>query len=56
MASHALTPEEAGRSSSRRPARRTVVQLGWPHYWLLTATLGGLLGLIAMVLLIATQT
>lgn len=38
---------------TRRPG---LVNLGWPHYWLLTATLGGMLALIAMVFLIATQT
>ena len=32
--------------------RAGVVNLGWPHYWLLTAILGGILGLIAMVFLV----
>ena len=26
-------------------------QLGWPHYWLLTAILGSLLAILSMVLL-----
>ena len=54
MASHALTREEARRP--RRPARRSLTQLGWLHYWLLTATLGGMLALVALVFLIATRT
>ena len=38
------------------PVRRPIImQLGWPHYWLLTATLGGMLGLIGMVFLIHSQ-
>lgn len=55
MASQALTPEEPRRSLSRRPMPRSLVQLGWPHYWLLTATLGGMLALVALAFLIATR-
>lgn len=36
-------------------ARKSIAQLGWPHYWLLVATLGGILGLIAFVLLISAR-
>ena len=53
MASHALTHEDARRP--RRPVR-PLTQLGWLHYWLLTATLGGMLALVALVFLIATRT
>jgi hypothetical protein len=52
MASHALTSEEA-RRPRLRPIRRPLNQLGWPHYWLLTAILGGMLALVALVFLIA---
>ena len=41
--------------TSKGPVRRPIAQLGWAHYWLLTATLGGMLGLIAIVLLIHSQ-
>lgn len=36
--------------------RNPIVQLGWPHYWLLTAILGGMLALVALVFLISAQT
>jgi hypothetical protein len=39
-----------------RSARKSVTQLGWPHYWLLIVILGGMLGIIAMVFLIQTRT
>jgi hypothetical protein len=55
MALHALTSAEGPRSRGNRP-RRPITQLGWPHYWLLAATLGGMLALVALVFLIATQT
>jgi hypothetical protein len=42
-------------ASSARPARKPITQLGWPHYWLLTATLGGMLALVALVFLIAAR-
>jgi hypothetical protein len=43
--------------SHARPVRKpTLTQLGWPHYWLLTATLGGMLALVGLVFLIAAQT
>lgn len=37
--------------SHARPVRRPIIQLGWAHYWLLVATLGGMLSLVAMVLI-----
>ena len=55
MASHALTSENTRRSPARRPVR-SITQLGWLHYWLLAATLGGMLALVALVFLIATRT
>ena len=44
MASHALARDER---RLRRP-RNSVTTLGWTHFWLMVAVLGGLLGLIAM--------
>lgn len=41
--------------SPARPVRNPITQLGWPHYWLLAAILGGLLALVALVFLIQTQ-
>ena len=55
MASHALTHEEARRPRPRRPARRSLTQLGWLHYWLLTAILGGMLALVALVFFIQAR-
>ena len=37
-------------------ARKPIMQLGWPHYWLLAATLGGVLALVALVFLISAWT
>ncbi|HET7696373.1 MAG TPA: hypothetical protein VFK57_11735 [Vicinamibacterales bacterium] len=56
MASHALVSDEARRDPRRRTARSPLTQLGWPQYWLLSAILGGMLALVALAFLIATQT
>jgi hypothetical protein len=40
-------------ASHARSVRKPILQLGWPHYWLLTAILGGMLALVALVFLIA---
>jgi hypothetical protein len=56
MASHTLIHQEAQRPPRRHPARRSITQLGWLHYWILTATLGGMLALLALVFLVATRT
>lgn len=38
------------RSSHPAPVRRNgLVQLGWPHFWLLGAILGGILSLLMFV-------
>jgi hypothetical protein len=37
---------EGGR---RRVARRELVQLGWPHFWLLAGILAGMLALVVLV-------
>jgi hypothetical protein len=44
MTAHTLVREEV-----RRRASRTLVQLGWPQFWLLGAILAGMLGLVALV-------
>lgn len=53
MASHALTHEEARRGRVRPRRRNGLLQLGWPHYWVLAGVLGGILSLVAMVFLIS---
>ena len=39
----------------RQPVRRLngagLSRLGWPHFWLLSGILGGLMGLVALVFL-----
>ena len=46
MRTDALTPK-----TWRRPNRSalSVTQLGWGHFWLFTAILGGLLGLFGII-------
>jgi hypothetical protein len=56
MTSHTLTHQEARRPRPRRPARRSITQLGWLHYWVIIAILGGMLALVALVFLIVTRT
>ena len=51
MASHGLVHEEARRTPDRRQAPSRLLKLGWPHFWLLSLMLGGLLGVIAFVLI-----
>ena len=42
-----------GKSSRRPPVRRNgLVQLGWPHFWLLGGILGGMLSLVGLIFLI----
>ena len=50
MTAHRLT-RTAGPAPSRRPTRNGVLQLGWPHFWLLTSILGGILALVGMAFL-----
>jgi hypothetical protein len=46
MRTDTMTPK-----ASRRPNRSavSVTQLGWEHFWLFTAILGGLLGLFGII-------
>ena len=49
MTPHTLVHDEARRPLARRSSRSMLVQLGWPHFWLLTSILGGMLALVALV-------
>lgn len=53
---HGLTHEEARRPPVRRVTRNGLLQLGWPHYWMLTGILGGMLALVALVFFAALAT
>ncbi len=50
MTAHSLIHAEAERSMSRRVSRDGLLQLGWLHFWLLLAILGGMLALVGLVL------
>lgn len=39
------------RSPARRAGTNGLLQLGWPHFWLLSSILAGIMGLIAFVFL-----
>lgn len=41
---------EPVRKRARPVAADNLLRLGWPHFWLLTAILGGMLGLVALVM------
>jgi hypothetical protein len=49
MAAHSLTHQEALKARGRSARRNGLVGLGWPHFWLLAAILGGMLALVALV-------
>lgn len=49
MTAHSLTHAESRQSSAHRVRRNGLLQLGWFHFWLLAAILGGMLGLVALV-------
>lgn len=50
MASHGLVHQEARRVPDRRQPRNGLLRLGWPHFWLLSMILGGLLGVVVFAL------
>jgi hypothetical protein len=56
MTAHGLTHEEARRTPVRRVKRNGILQLGWPHYWMLAGILGGMLALVALVFFAALAT
>jgi hypothetical protein len=47
MTAHSLSEKRSQRADHR--TRSQVVQLGWPHFWLLAGILGGMLGLVALL-------
>jgi hypothetical protein len=49
VSAHGLTHQEARRPAARQASRNGLLQLGWPHYWMLTGILGGMLALVALV-------
>ena len=50
MALRGLMYEGPRRSPARRAGRNGLVQLGWPHFWLLAGILGGMLALFVGIL------
>ena len=54
MALHILTHDR--RPRPLRPGKWDgVVQLGWPHFWLLSGILGGFLALAVLILMLAPE-
>jgi hypothetical protein len=49
MALHAATHERPHRRSVKRNG---LLQLGWPHFWLLITILGGMLALVVLILFV----
>jgi hypothetical protein len=49
MTFHALTHEHRQRPRTQNARRNGLLQLGWPHYWLLIGILGGMLALVGLV-------
>jgi hypothetical protein len=49
VSAHGLTHQEARRTPVRPASRNGLLQLGWPHYWMLAGILGGMLALVALV-------
>ena len=54
MTAHSLIHDEAAQPRRRRlnVKRNGLVQLGWPHFWLLSSILGGMLALVALIFFI----
>jgi hypothetical protein len=50
MALHTLTDERTQRPAACRVRKNGLLQLGWPHFWLLAGILG--LGLALLVLIL----
>jgi hypothetical protein len=50
MTAHSLIHAEAERSMVHRVRRDPLLQLGWLHFWLLLAILGGMLAVVGLVL------
>lgn len=52
MVLHTLTDERTQQPFARRVRRNGLLQLGWPHFWLLAGILGLGLALVALVLFV----
>ena len=52
MVLHTLTEERTRRPPAHRVRRNGLLQLGWPHFWLLAGILGLGLALVALVLFV----
>jgi hypothetical protein len=55
MTHHALTDERRSRAPMRSSRENPLFQLGWPHFWLFVAILGGSLALVALVFFAASM-
>jgi hypothetical protein len=55
VTAHSLIHQEAARPQRRRVKRNGLLQLGWPHFWLLSGILGAMLALVALVFLISSS-
>jgi hypothetical protein len=53
MSAHGWIHDDAARSPSRHVRRNGLLQLGWPHFWLLTGILGSTLALLVLILFAA---
>jgi hypothetical protein len=49
MTAHSLSEKGWRRPLAHRGTRNGVLQLGWPHFWLLIGILGGMLGLVVLI-------
>jgi hypothetical protein len=49
VTARSLTHAESRQSPAHRVSRNGLLQLGWFHFWLLAAILGGMIGLVALV-------
>lgn len=49
MTLHALANDGRQRPPARSVRRNGLLQLGWPHFWLLVGILGGTLALVVLV-------
>jgi hypothetical protein len=49
MTAHSLSQKGRPWPSTHRGTRNGVLQLGWSHFWLLIAILGGMLGLVLLM-------
>ena len=53
MTAHGLSHDDVAPSRSRDVTRNGLLQLGWPHFWLLTGILGSMLALFVLIFIAA---